>query len=226
MWTVILNFLKNVLWPFVKKYWQYILIGILLGLLICAIDDSRKYKSMFQRESNNVDILTSEVVTYKNKHGEDVMKIGELQYTVADLKKRSEEDAKMIKDLGIQLKNARELVKTVVVTEIQYRDSLIYVKDTTGRPDSTRLALHSENEWYTLDEEINLATAPPTAEIELSVRDSISHVLHRIPKRKFLWWSCGTKGYEIEVVSHNPYSHVEYSRWISIGEVKTKRDRE
>ena len=229
MWTVVLNFLKGVwsfLWPFIKKYWQYIVIGVLLISLICAIGNSRKYKGMFQRESNNVDVLTEEVTTYKNKHGEAVMKIGELQYTVEDLKKRSEEDAKMIKDLGIKLKNARDLVKTVVVTEIQYRDSLIYVKDTFDRPDSTLLALHSEDKWYKLDETIDLATLPPVADIKLSVRDSISHVLYRVPKRKFLWWTCGTKGYEVQVVSHSPYSHIEYSRWISIDDVKTKRDRE
>lgn len=227
-WKIVLEVLSKawgIVWPFVKKYWQYILIGVLIGLLWVVYSDSRKYKGMFQRESANVDALTAEVVTYKNKHGEAVMKIGELQYTVEDLEKRAAEDAKMIKDLGIKLKNARELVKTVVVTQIEYRDSLIYVHD-DAHPDSTLLALHTENKWYTLDEKIDLGTAPPTADINLSVRDSVSCVLHRVPKRKFLWWTCGTKGYEIEVVSHNPYSHVEYARWISVSDVKTKRDRE
>ena len=151
-------------------------------------------------------------------------KIGELQYRVEDLKKRAANDATMIKDLGIKLKDAREVVKTVVVTQIEYRDSLIYVSD-GGQKDSTRLVLHTENKWYTLDEEINLGNIPPTAAVNLSVRDSVSCVLHRVPKCKFLWWACGTKGYEVEVISHNPYSHVEYARWISVSDVKTKRDR-
>lgn len=224
------NFLKilskawGIIWPFVKKYWQYIVIAILALLLFWAYTDSQRYKGMFKREAANVDALTSEVVTYKNKHGEAVAKIGELQYTVEDLKKRAADDAKMIKDLGIKLKDAREVVKTVVVTQIEYRDSLIHVHD-DAHPDSTLLALHTENKWYTLDGEINLGNTPPTAAINLSVRDSVSCVLHRVPKCKFLWWACGTKGYEVEVISHNPYSHVEYARWISVSDVKTKRDR-
>lgn len=229
-WKVIIEFLKkawvNRLWPFLKKNWKYILIALLAVLLFFSYADSRKYRKMFQRESNNVDVLTAEVTTYKNKHGEAVMRIGELQYTVEDLEKRAAEDARMIKDLGIKLKNAREMVKTVVVTKIEYRDSLIYVRDSTGSVDSTRLALHTGDRWYTLDQEIDLGNNPPTADIQLAVRDSISHVLYRVPKRKFLWWSCGTKGYEIEVISHNPYSQVEYVRWINISEVKTLRNRE
>ncbi|WP_347563512.1 DUF6549 family protein [Phocaeicola coprocola] len=27
-----------------------------------------------------------------------------------------------------------------------------------------------------------------------NIRDSLAAVVHRIPKRKFLWWSWGTKG--------------------------------
>ena len=42
-----------------------------------------------------------------------------------------------------------------------------------------------------------------------NIRDSLAAVVHRIPKRKFLWWSWGTKGYKLELVNFNHNTKID-----------------
>ena len=52
--------------------------------------------------------------------------------------------------------------------------------------------------------------------LDYNVRDSLSTFVAREYKHKFLWWRWGTKGYSVYIVSHNPKSRVEYSKFIRI----------
>ena len=49
-----------------------------------------------------------------------------------------------------------------------------------------------------------------------SMRDSLTFILSRQYKHKFLWWRWGTKGHQIHVVSHNPNASVVYNRYIKV----------
>lgn len=35
-------------------------------------------------------------------------------------------------------------------------------------------------------------------------------------KHKFLWWRWGTKGYQVQIVSFNPHSRINYSRYMEV----------
>lgn len=52
--------------------------------------------------------------------------------------------------------------------------------------------------------------------LNYSVRDSITTVIARQYKHKFLWFKWGTKGYDVYVVSHNPHAKVEWNKYIKV----------
>lgn len=52
--------------------------------------------------------------------------------------------------------------------------------------------------------------------LDYAVRDSLTTIISREYKHKFLWWRWGTKGYSLYIVNHNPHSSVEYNKYISI----------
>ena len=52
--------------------------------------------------------------------------------------------------------------------------------------------------------------------LDYAVRDSLSTYVAREFKHRFLWWRWGTKGYSVFIVSHNPKTRVEYSKFIKI----------
>lgn len=51
--------------------------------------------------------------------------------------------------------------------------------------------------------------------LRYSVRDSITTVVVREYKHRFLWWRWGTKGYHVKVVNHNPHSTLLYKKFVN-----------
>lgn len=207
MWTLI--------WGFIKSNWKFAVILLLSIALYLSIRVCGDYKDKYERESNNVDILTQEVDSMRTKSGEYVLTIGELQYTVQDLKKRASEDAELIEELKIRANEVREVVKTVTETKIVYRDTLVMIDPKTFR-------WSHQSKWWDVDETIDFGKNPPEVNFNLVTRDSLSHIIYRVPKCNFLGIHWGTKGYEIKVVNHNPNSIISYSRWVTVTKNKNK----
>lgn len=204
----------KIIWDFIKKNWQLVVIVLLVVALCVSIKVGGNYRDGYRRESGNVDSLTEELDSIRTKNGEFVLTIGELQYTVQNLKDRAAADAELIKELKLRVNEVKEVVKTVTETRIVYRDTLVMIS-----PDTFKW-IHS-SKWWDVDETIDFSQKPPTVDFNLSTRDSISHILYRVPKCKFLGIHWGTKGYEVKVVNHNPNSVISYSRWVTV--VKNRR---
>ena len=113
------------MWKFLLKNWQYVLIGALVLALYIASKNAIANKQRYKREKSNVETLMSDIEHARTKAGEDVATIGELQLTVEEFKKLRAEDAKLIKELKIKASEVREVVKTVVKTHIEYKDTLV-----------------------------------------------------------------------------------------------------
>lgn len=52
--------------------------------------------------------------------------------------------------------------------------------------------------------------------LEYAVRDSITTIVSREYKHRFLWWKWGTRGYNVHVVNHNPRGKVYYNKYIRV----------
>ena len=207
------------MWKFLLKNWQYVLIGVLLLGVYIASKQAITNRQKYQREKSNVESLMTDIEHARTKAGEDVATIGELQLTVDEFKKLRAEDAKLIKELKIKASEVKEVVKTVVKTHIEYKDTLIEVAP-------NQFVWNKDTTWWSVRQKINFTVKPPQVDFKMASRDSLTHVLYKVPKFKFLWWHFGTKGYKIKVVSHNPQSEIAYSEWINVSKDNKKRKRD
>ena len=201
---------------FLLKHWKEVLILVLIALLSLFIKLYFDAFHRYNREKNNADILMDTLLHYKNKSGEEVARIGVLEFEIEDYKRRCEEDMKMIKDLNLKLKNVQSSVKVVTETKIEYRDSLIYVRDSTFN-------FEKHDKWYDLCGTILMGDKSGSIDINLQTRDSLSFIVHSVPKCKLFGW--GVKGYEVDVISHNPNSHISYVRWVNVEKKKKAKKK-
>lgn len=206
------------MWKIVRKNWKIVLIVLLTVALYFMIKTSINNRQKYLREKNNTEALLIDIEHERTKRGEDVTTIQELQLTVKELKKLREDDIKMIEELKIRPPQIKEIIKTVTKTKIEYRDSLVQVA-----PD--KFEWNQDTKWWTVNQEIDFTPKPPIIDFKMNTRDSLSHVLYKVPKFKFLGIRFGTKGYEIKCVNHNPDSKIIYNEWINVSKDKTKRKR-
>lgn len=211
MWKLALNFLK--------KNWEYVAIVLLAVALAVSIRVNSSNVERYEREKANSDSLTEKIDSMRTRNGEFVLTINELQYTVQDFKRRASEDAELIKELKLRVNEVKEVIKTVTETKIVYRDTLVMVS-----PDVFKFTHNTK--WWSVDETIDFGIKPPQVDFNMTTRDSVSHILYRVPKCRFLGIHWGTKGYEIKVINHNPNSVISYSRWINVSKNPGIRKRD
>lgn len=133
------------MWKFLLKNWQYVLIGALVLALFIASKNAIVNKQKYKREKSNVETLMSDIEHARTKAGEDVATIGELQLTVEEFKKLRADDAKLIKELKIKASEVREVVKTIVETRIEYKDTLVQVAP-------KKFEWKKNTEWWCVDQ--------------------------------------------------------------------------
>lgn len=63
-----------------------------------------------------------------------------------------------------------------------------------------------------------LSMKPPDTTLAYSVRDSVTTIVYREYKHRFLWWRWGTKGYKVKIINFNPHARVLYNQYVRIGE--------
>lgn len=206
------------MWNLIKKNWKIILIVLLTLALYTTIRTSINNRQKYLREKNNTEALMTEIEHERTKRGEDVTTIQELQLTVKEFKKLRAADAKLIEELKVKPPQIKEIVKTVVQTKIEYRDTLIQTAP-------NKFEWNKDTEWWTVNQEIDFSSEAPIIDFKIQTRDSLTHLLYKVPKCKFLGIRFGTKGYEIKCVNHNPDSKIIYNEWINVSKDKTKRKR-
>lgn len=107
----------------------------------------------------------------------------------------------------------RELIKSLnlKVAQVEAENDLLKsVKDTVFMSETGDSLLKYADKW--VDFEFFL----PQKRLSYSVRDSLTTIVAREYKHRFLWWRWGTKGYSVYIVNHNPHSTVEYNRFIRV----------
>lgn len=151
-----------------------------------------------QRQATNVEALCFELKEYKVRDSLNASENRALRLKIDELEVLREADAKLIKDLKMRPKEVEYVMQTEVVT----KDSLIFVlKDSCFR---------YADRWAEFEGCLQ------DSSFHYQVRDSLSHIISRIYKHKFLWWKWGTKGYRMTVINHNPKGKVTYQEVIKI----------
>ena len=83
-------------------------------------------------------------------------------------------------------------IHDIVYMTVQPPDSVLEYKDNWA---SFRLSLRDSSLVY-------------------SVRDSVTAVVYREYKHRFLWWKWGTKGYKVKLINFNPHSTIQYEQFV------------
>lgn len=108
-------------------------------------------------------------------------------------------DKKLIKDIGIKAGQIETQQRTETVT----RDT-VFLKSTSD-------SIFSYDDRWT-----SFRLSMRDTSLTYAVRDSITTIVYREYKHRFLFFRWGTKGYKLKVVNFNPHSTLLYNQYIKV----------
>lgn len=151
--------------------------------------------------------LSDYVKTYRVRDSLNAASVRELRITVADLRDLYPAQAKLIRDMGIRLKNLSS-VGTMTTT---ISDSIpLSIDTTTLAPTASCISFNSKSKWFDCT---GLACMDSLSYLKYEVRDSLTVIRH-FKRKRILWLFHGRKEYGVtDVVSANPSSRPSVGDW-------------
>jgi len=114
------------------------------------------------------------------------------------LRKQHLIDERIIKDLGLKLKQLDAVQTTVTET-----------KDTARAEYCHNIKVFSyDDRWSHLEFSLSDST------FYYNIRDSLATVVYHEYKHRFLWWRWGVKGYKVKILNFNPHSTIRYNQYV------------
>lgn len=183
----------------------YFLTIVLVLMTVSYLGLLRKNKILkqdFDRQTENVGSLNYSIQYNTLEDSLSVAKNKALQAKCEELKRLHLSDTKLIKELRVRLKD----VKTIQTISSSTSDS-VRIEPINSEKDSVFVY---NDQWLSLHIDI------PARFCQYTSRDSLTTIVSRIYKHKFLWWRWGTKGYQVQIINFNPHSKIKYSRYIEV----------
>ena len=187
----------------------FIIIAIAFGISLTL---RLQHNEIVRLRSNN-EALQSRVLLYRTKNNKSAASIAEMRLTISELRKQHRDALAEIESLGIRLRRVERYARSVTATTI--RDTVVI---STLPPSETLPSRHSidyRDTWTTIRGEI----LGDSLAIEVTTRDTLHQVVHRIPRR-FLGIPFGTKMLRQEVWSSNPHTEVVYTEYIRLRRIR------
>ena len=174
-----------------------IVIFLLVSSIAVLLKLNKNYKDKLDISNENNITMLNTISRYKLRDSLNVVSIGRLQLNNDQLNQYRKKDADLIKEL--KLKPAQ--VKEIFTTSIQTKDSIVFqLKDS---------CINHKTQWIDVHGCIGDT-------LYISSTDSISQIIYKEYKHKFLWFRWGTKGYKQKIINYNPNSQIKYAEWIHI----------
>lgn len=178
-----------------------------------------KLKEQCSMLERNQQSLLEQCDTLTLANGKHIARVMELELTNEELCKLVGEDYQQISELGIKNKYLQHVISTGSHTELKVdtiiKDSIIFVPviDSTGitYKQDTMQVWNWQDDWVKAHGTIY----NNKVEAEFESTDSLLIVAYRVPKR---WWfiKYGTKYVEMEVVSSNPHTKLQYAKSVKL----------
>lgn len=181
----------------------------LLLLLIAgtSIRSALRARREADRLRANLYALNDTLCRCRTRLGEETVSDEALRLRCSEFERLRAADAAEIRRLGIRLRRAEEIARTVAATTIEVP---VPVRDTVILRDTLRLF-----RWRDAWVEVEGLVGRDTAECRVESRDTLIQVLHRVPRR-FLFIRGGTKAVRQEIVSRNPHTKIVYAEYVKI----------
>lgn len=192
---------------------KFLLIAVALLLGACALMWRHTGKITRERDRyrQNSETLLSDIERIRIDSNRMAVDVKTLRLSVSEFERYREEDAKLIKKLGIRIRNLEAAAKHRISVEADItspvKDSVI-VRDTVLVPAKT------------------VEMVNPHIEFRGMIVDSVLRAKVRVPvtlnqivwveyKRRWIFWK-RIKAIHQTIVSDNPYVQIEYSDYIKI----------
>lgn len=190
--------------------------ALLTALMASAyLNERTERKRLAGNQETLLHRLNDSIEHYRTRSNDYAASVRILQLSKSELEKNYSSLADEIHDMGIKLKRVEAAAAASTFTNVQIitkvRDSLIYVRDSSGIHVDSVKRLSWQDPWVTLSGE--LRGDDLTASIES--RDTLFQVIHRVPK-KFLFFRWGTKELRQEIKTSNPHNKIVYSEFVKI----------
>lgn len=111
----------------------------------------------------------------------------------------------------------REIADKQLLKDLQLRIGQIEAQQRVGTRTADTIQMKPPNAFGRYDYKDQWAEfhiSIPDSLMTYSIRDSITTLIYREYKHKFLWWKWGTKGYKVKVINFNPHSTVLYNQYV------------
>lgn len=188
---------------------QKTIIQILAAMLIVTMVafvrsayQNGKLQEDISRQTENVGSLTYDIQYGTLNDSLSVAKNTALQAKCDELKQLHLADTKLIRELKVKLKD----VKSIHTASSSTADT-VRIEPVPNTADSV---FSYQDKWLSLHIDI------PARLCQYISRDSLTTIVSRTYKHKFLWWRWGTKGYQVQIVNFNPHSRINYSRYVEV----------
>jgi preprotein translocase subunit SecD len=189
-----------------------IMLVVLLMALALDMAALKKAKTENKRLRENESALFEKVNYYRTQYGLNAAGVARITIERDQLEAVNAQLAQKIESLDIKLRRVVATSETAVATQyrpqVQIRDSIVFINN--QQPDSLT-CLQYTDPWVTVS---GCFTAADTSFVPLiETRDTISQIIHRVPK-KFLFIKYGAKAIRQEMVFSNPWSRPVFTQYI------------
>lgn len=184
---------------------KILIVGIAFLALIGAIAIEGMTISRLKGEKEmyhkDIEILTSDIDTFRTRNNELAAKVQSLELTKKDFERLFEEDARRIRQLKTRNEELEHLVSTHTEAEIRIetivRDSIVY----RDKPDTIKVIRWENAPW----DKVTAEVIGNKAWMDIEHHDELDIAIF-MDWKKFLWWKTKLRGVDVDVVSKNPYT--------------------
>lgn len=201
-----------------KKFTPKILILLLATMLIVTMVafirsacKNSQLQADLDRQTENVGNLNYNIEYGKLGDSIPVAKTNALQTKYDELQKLHLADTKLIKDLKVKLRDVQSIHTAASTTS-----DTIYLTPEPSTANASTLSGFPDSIYTYKDRWLSLRIDIAKRECQYASHDSLTTIVSRTYKHRFLWWRWGTKGYKVQIVSHNPHAKIDYSRYIEV----------
>lgn len=186
---------------------------VLISFVAIQQGQINNIKAERDKYNNNAKSLLEQVDTLRNDSTMKAIQIRTLKLSLDEYKQYRSADAAVIKSLKIKLKNVQSVSNTGITVEVPIESPVqhdtVYLKNSTTVPIET---IRYENEHI----HFNGIIKNDSLKANFSVPITLTQIVHKVPKHKFLWWSWGCKGIKQIITCDNPYVNINYAEYIEI----------
>lgn len=192
------------------------LIAIIASCLMC--NRIQYLTEENNRLSNNQETLLTENEHYKIRDSLNVSKTNQLELKLSELKKYKSEYAQLIKDLNIKNSQLEQIIsvnaEAITNLKAMLRDSIRL--DTVSNIIDTLKCFEYKSKYTDVSGCIN----KDIIDMQIRNRESLKAIESK-KKKKFLFfklpiWLFGYKSKQLDIVSLNPNTTIEYIEYISV----------